>query len=638
MLVPLAAVCQSPGVTVDSPTVQNSGAAPSQAQPTSAEAKVKPGVAVHRMLPKQERNADDAYLEGARCFARRDFDKAQHHFEQAVRLDPGNRTYILALLYSREVNVNRLIRAALRARLRGDFANADVLLMSARRLDPKNPLVTQYNAGQEFQQSAPRTKERMEEEFEGPIAFAPFGGVKSFHIQGELGQVVHELYGGFGIAAVFDSSVASDTPFRIDMDDVDFIDSVRVLKKAAHLLAVPLDPTTALIAADTKELRESLTPLVEETIYLSGQTPQQMLDLANMTRALFGLTQIAVNTQSGAVVIRGPQAVVHRVHDLFTELASRTSDILFDINIYEVDKSTTRNIGFAPPTSATAIDVASTAQKLISDNQSLLSQSISSGALTLSGSTYDQELQEVAFLVAAGVSGSSSFTSILGTLGSFDGIPLLGISMSSTSLNMLLNSTDARMLNALQLRSSDRQEVTFRVGSRYPILTAITTSASSSDVANELAAAGVSSSVIAQLTGSSGSGSTSTPQIQFEDIGLTLKITPRVLRSGEVQLDLDFKLESLAGTGVDDIPILNNRALKSVVTIPPGETTMLAALVSTNETKALDGVPGLDNLPGFQSTDRNADGAKDELLITVTPHIVSGSTTRISVYGPVGKF
>jgi len=633
LLLPFAALCHSPGVPVDRPAAPNSAIAPGQTQSLPAEMELKPKTKPHSSSPKQERDADDAYLEGARFFDRRDFEKAHRCFERAVRLDPDNRTYILALLYSREVDVNRLVQAALKARLRGDSVEAESMLTSARRLDPTNPLVVQYSPGVNWPQTTSLRKQRTSEEYESPIAFAPFAGVRSFHMQGEIRQVVSDIYSAFSIVSVFDTSVANNKLLRIDVDDVDFVGAVRVLKKAARLFAVPLDPTSALVATDTKELRETLTPLVEETIYLSGQRQQQMLDFASLARTLFDLTQLAVNTDSGAIVIRGPQAAVHRTHDLFIELADNTSDFLLDINIYEVDKSTTRKIGFAPPTSATATDVAGTAQKLISDNQTLLTESISSGALTLSGTTYQQELEEVAFLVAAGVSGSSSFTSILGTLGSFEGIPLLGISMGSTSLNMLLNSTDARMLNALQIRSSDGQEATFRVGSRYPILTAVSTSTSSSDVAKELAAAGVSSSVIAQLTGSSSSnGSTSTPQIQFEDIGLTLKVTPHLLRDGEVQMNLDFKLESLGGTGVDDIPILNNRALKSAVTISPGQTTMLAALVSTNEAKALDGVPGLDELPGFQSTEKDSDGTKNELLITVTPHIVTGTAMRVSAY------
>jgi len=597
----------------------------------------KPKKAASRLSRKQSREADDAYLEGARFFARKEFEKAQQRFERAVYLDPGNKTYVLALLYAHEIDVNRLVQGAFKARLRGDSAGAERMLAAARRLDPTNPLVVQSFQESDVPQIASAQKQLLSDGFDGPIVLTPFAGVRSFHLRGEKKQVVSEIYRSFGIVSLFDPSVASDTLLHIDLDDVDFVESVRVLKKTAHLFAVPVDPTHALIAADIKELREALTPWVEETIYLSGQKQQQMMDLANMARTLFDLTQLGVNTDNGAIVVRGPRDEVQRAHDLFSELTEKPSDVLLDINIYEVDKSTTRKIGFAPPTTATATDISSTAQKLISDNQTLLNESISSGALTLSGSAYQQELQEVSFLVAAGVSGSSSLTSILGTVGSLDGVPLLGISMGSTSLNLLLDSTDARMLNALQVRSSDRQEATLRIGSRYPILTASTSSASSSSIATELAAAGVSSAVIAQLTGSSASSTTTIPQIEFEDIGLTLKVTPRVLRSGEVHLDLDLKLESLGGSGIESIPILNNRALKSAVTIEPGQSTMLAALVSTNEVNALSGFPSLDELPGFQSTEKNTDGTKNQILISVTPHIVSGATMRGTMYRVVGR-
>ena len=317
------------------------------------------------------------------------------------------------------------------------------------------------------------------------------------------------------------------------------------------------------------------------------------------------------------------------VHGIYADMATRGADLLLDVNVYELDRTKVRNIGIAPPTSATAIDVANAAQKLISSNQTLLTQSIASGALTLTGSSYQQELEEVAFLVAAGVSGSSTFTSLLGTLGSYAGVPLSGISIASATLNLLLNSSEVQVLNAIQLRTGDREPVVFRVGSRYPILTAETTSSSSSAVASELAAAGVSSATIAQLVGSSGS-TTSTPQIQFEDIGITLKITPQVVNDDDVRLALDFKLESLGGTGVSNIPILNSRLLNSTVTVRSGETTMLATIVSANETKQLDGVPELGDLPGFQSTDRSTDGTQNELLITITPHIVHAGSMSVT--------
>jgi type II secretory pathway component GspD/PulD (secretin) len=175
--------------------------------------------------------------------------------------------------------------------------------------------------------------------------------------------------------------------------------------------------------------------------------------------------------------------------------------------------------------------------------------------------------------------------------------------------------------------SSDEPAI-FRVGSRYPILTSLSTSSTSDAVATELAAAGVSSAAIAKYGGST--STTSVPQIQFEDLGLTLKVTPTIADNNKVRLALDFKIEAIGGTGIDGIPILNSRAMASTVTVLAGETTMLATLVSTNETKLLNGVPDLNDLPGFQSTDRNTDGSKNELLITVTPHIVHTGLMRVT--------
>jgi general secretion pathway protein D len=599
---------------------------------TGSEQLRPPKVGVKGDLPsshKQKRAADGAYLEGARHLARKDFEGAQHSFERAVRLDPDNRIYILALLYSREANVDWLVQEASKARLGGDSAGAKTLLAAARLLDPTNPIVAQYLLEADTSKyDATAPNEHLKKQFSAPIECAPLARLQSFHTSGELHEIVRDIYSAYGIEAVFDPSVMN-RPLRMDVDDVDFATAARVLNKAGHLFFVPLDPKTALIAADTKEHRETLMPLVEETIYFPGHTQQQMLELAGLARTVFDMTQVALSTEAGAIVVRGPQSVVERIHELFEQLAEAELDVLLDIEIYEVDRTTTRKIGLAPPTSANAIDIASKAQTLISDNQALLNESISSGALTLSGSAYQQELEEVAFLVAAGASGSSAFTSILGIVGSFDGVPLLGISVGPTTLNLLLNSTDVRMLNDIQIRSSNRQEATFQVGSRYPILTSVTTSPSSSTLASELAAAGVSSSAISQIVGSTSNTGTSTPQIGFEDIGLTLKVTPRVMRDNDVQLDMDFKLESLGSNGVDDIPILNNRILKSTVTVGAGQTTMLAALMSTNEIKALEGTPGLNDLPGFQSTDRDSDGTNNEVLITVTPHIVKGRTIHV---------
>jgi general secretion pathway protein D len=69
--------------------------------------------------------------------------------------------------------------------------------------------------------------------------------------------------------------------------------------------------------------------------------------------------------------------------------------------------------------------------------------------------------------------------------------------------------------------------------------------------------------------------------------------------------------------------------MTSTITIPAGHTAMLATLVSSSEMKALTGLPGLSELPGFQGTAQDRQKSSTELLITITPHIVR--TGRIQV-------
>jgi general secretion pathway protein D len=187
------------------------------------------------------------------------------------------------------------------------------------------------------------------------------------------------------------------------------------------------------------------------------------------------------------------------------------------------------------------------------------------------------------------------------------------------------------MLDSLQIRGESGQDATFRVGSRYPIITSTYSSGISSSLASSLSGLNINgTSVSSLLSKYLGTGSVSTPQFQFEDLGITLKLSPRVLHGNEVQVKLNMKIESLAGGSINSIPILNNRTLTSTITIPAGNTAMLASLVNTNEVGSLTGLPGISELPGFQGTDKDSEKDSSELLITITPHIVRAKPFRIA--------
>jgi Flp pilus assembly secretin CpaC len=232
--------------------------------------------------------------------------------------------------------------------------------------------------------------------------------------------------------------------------------------------------------------------------------------------------------------------------------------------------------------------------------------------------------------VASGTVSASQYTNLLGIFGG--GLTFAGLYLgSNSSFNLALNSTDVRLLDDVQIRSSNRQPVNFRAGTRYPIVTATYSSGVSSSLASSLSGLNVNgTSVSSLLSQYLGNSSVNVPQFQYEDLGITLKMTPRILQSDEVSLALDMKIEALAGSSINSIPILNNRALTSTITIPAGQTAMLATLVTTNETKALTGLPGLSELPGFQGTEQDRQKSSTELLITITPHIIRSGRIQVS--------
>jgi type II secretory pathway component GspD/PulD (secretin) len=114
--------------------------------------------------------------------------------------------------------------------------------------------------------------------------------------------------------------------------------------------------------------------------------------------------------------------------------------------------------------------------------------------------------------------------------------------------------------------------------------------------------------------------------VQYEDLGLTLKATPKVMRDDNVAITLDMKLDSLSGSSVNGNPILNNQSYSGVVTLKEGEATVLAAVLSKTQSNAVSGTPGISEIPGLNNvTDKNRQQNYATLLIVITPHVVRGT-------------
>ena len=247
-------------------------------------------------------------------------------------------------------------------------------------------------------------------------------------------------------------------------------------------------------------------------------------------------------------------------------------------------------------------------------------QQIISSGLAAPGDT----LAILGILLASGQVSSSLLSSGAALFGG--GITASALSPGTLTANFSLNTSQSKNLEHMELRLGDGEDGTVRSGTRYPIQTS-SYSAGSSGLSNipGLTGAGSSSSLSSLLGGLSG-GLASVPQIQYQDLGLTLKATPSVMRNGNVALKVDFKIDALSGQAANGNPILDSRAYQGVVTLKEGEGVVVVSDLDEQQTRAISGVPGISEIPGLNDiTDKSLNKNGSTLLIVMTPHVIRGT-------------
>ena len=111
--------------------------------------------------------------------------------------------------------------------------------------------------------------------------------------------------------------------------------------------------------------------------------------------------------------------------------------------------------------------------------------------------------------------------------------------------------------------------------------------------------------------------------------GVTLNFTPVVLSQGRIQLRVATEvtdIDTSKQVTIDNISVPGFRTRKNETTVelPSGGSIASAGLISTQSQQAINGVPGLMNIPILGALFRSRDYLRDEteLLIVVTPYIV----------------
>lgn len=134
---------------------------------------------------------------------------------------------------------------------------------------------------------------------------------------------------------------------------------------------------------------------------------------------------------------------------------------------------------------------------------------------------------------------------------------------------------------------------------------------------------------------SPGSTTVTSQSVNFVDVGIKLYVTPTINREGFVTMKIKPEISSaetkkiLAQDLETEIPIVSTSEAETTVTVKNGVTIIIGGLRKDQKIKTVKKIPLLGDIPWagalFRSTSN--DVKQTDLVILLTPHIISGETS-----------
>jgi len=555
--------------------------------------------------PKDVAEAKKLFSGGSRLKASGKLQAALEKFELAAQLDPRSVEYLTA----REIARQELVMQSLERGNKAMEANNEVVATAefrkALEIDPTNEFARQRLSDSiwEANKVQSRTLEIAQKSVD--VRLSPNADHKDFHYKGDSRTLLTQVARAYGITATIDDSVQT-RQLHFNIDNVTFAEAMEAATRVTKTFWIPLSGSQMYIVADTAENRRNFERLAVRTFYLNDAlSPQEMADTISALRVLLDIRLIQQDASEQTITIRAPLPVVEAASQLIESLAGGRPQVMLDVRVYQVSSSLVRQLGTQLPTSFNLFNISPTLLASLAPGASdLINQLIASGGINQGNS------QAIQALLAQLQQSSQNplLTTPFATFGG--GLTLMGLSGTPPiAVNLQVNESDVKNLEHVTLRASQNTPAVLKVGERYPIV-------------NATFAPIYNSSAISRVIGNQ-SYVAPFPSFSFEDLGLNLKATPIIHSNTDVILKLEINIRTLAGQGVNGIPIVNNREYTGSISLKNDESGVVAGMLSKADANSLSGWPFLSRVPAvnYGTAVHNKNVNDDELLIVMTPHI-----------------
>ncbi len=516
-----------------------------------------------------------AYRLGQKEMSAQNYDRAVLLFSKAVSSDPESTRYKVALSRARMKAAQEHFAKGQAYVKAGRIDGAIAEFQQTVYLDPSH----QYAANElakalsEWQKQQKQEESEMEKLKREAKAAAPGRVAPRLNPASNIpivlrfkDETVKKIYDALskasGVNFIYDERLDLNKKISIDLADVTFeqaLDTLMTMNK--HFFKI-WDENTILIADDNQQKHKEYDDLVIQTFYLSNA---DVKDVQVLLRTLLDARQLAQNDRLNAITIRDTPDRVQVAGKIIESNDKAKSELIVDVELLEINRTLLQNLG---------ID------------------------LFLPGGGSGKSLN---LTYGGGTSVPLNNLDLLKQTGSYLLGPIPGV-----VVNFLKTDADAQVIAKPQVRVSEGEKATVRIGDRIPIPT---TTFNAAAVGGTLQGVPITS-------------------FTYQNVGINIDIEPRVHHNKEITLKLKVEVSSLAGQvsagGGLTQPIIGTREIDTTIRLKDQETNLLAGLIREEERKSLSGVPGLSSIPVvrriFGNTETNIQ--QTDIVLTLTPHII----------------
>lgn len=422
----------------------------------------------------------------------------------------------------------------------------------------------------------------------GPVRLQPVSNDPITLSMVEDVKVIYQAIGkAAGLNVLFDPNYTSKR-IQVNLTNTSLSDALRIVGTIAGTFYKPITPNTIFVAQNTRSNRTDLDDQAVQTFYLTNAAQQNDANeiVQSLRNVLDPTVKVYLVPSQSAIVMRATPDQLLLAQKLLNDLDRAKPEVVVDVAVLEVNKDKVRNLGITLPQSIGLTPTATT-------NTTTTSAGTTSGTTTGTTTT------------SSGTSTSSNLT--LSNLANLDSNNI-AVSITGGTVNALLTDSDTRILQNPRIRATDGQRATLKIGQKIPIATG----SYNAGVSTGIASIGVQT------------------QFTYLDVGVNIDMTPTVHYDRDVTLKMKIEVSNQANTvnisGVNE-PIIGQRVIEQTIQLKEGEPSILAGILTRQDSLTISGTPGLGELPLLKYIfgSRQKEKIDNEVVFLLIPHIVRES-------------